>query len=135
PRLGGRVRGTRPAGEADVHRVQGLQLRRREPPATPGGKRAEPHVDPDVRGTARESYRLSDRGRAGGQSRGPAHAGWRAPSDFALTESTAAPFITRIRYDADGRGRPPSDPDRRVPHPLVVPPDRIRVRRPRRARL
>ena len=27
-RLGGRVRGTRPAGEADVHRVQGLQLRR-----------------------------------------------------------------------------------------------------------
>ena len=33
PRLGGRIRGTRPRRAADVHRVQRVQLRRREPPA------------------------------------------------------------------------------------------------------
>src|SRR2546426_3191378 len=110
PRLGGRVRGTGPTREADVHRVQRIQLRWRKPAAAPSGERPQPLLHSDVRGTTRGSHRLSDRGRARGQPRGPAHPGRRAPPYFAMRESTAAAFITRIGYDAEGRGGPPPDP-------------------------
>src|SRR5256885_445422 len=111
PRLGGRVRGPGPTREADVHRMQRIQLRRREPVAASGGGRPQSRVHPDVRGTTRGSHRLSDRRGARGQPGCPAHPGRRAPSYFAMKESTAAAFITRIGYDAEGRGGPPSDPE------------------------
>src|SRR5207245_6643808 len=66
PRLGGRVRGPGPTREADVHRVQRVQLRRREPAAPPGGERPQSRVDTNGRGRTRGSPRLSDRGRTRG---------------------------------------------------------------------
>src|SRR5437762_14210786 len=63
PRVGGRVRGTAPPRETDVHRVQGLQLRRGEPAQPPGEQRPQSRVNPDLRRTPGISAGPQDRRR------------------------------------------------------------------------
>src|SRR6267143_1690377 len=132
PRVGGRVRGAGQDRGADVHRMQGLQFRGREPPPPGGEQRPESRVDPDVRGASRGPPRIWNRRGAGGQSRRPAHPRRPTPSAFPLSELTPAVFITLPGYDAEGRGRPHPDPDRLVQYALDLPAPSLRLRDPRR---
>src|SRR5438876_905920 len=98
PRVGGRVRGTRPPRETDVHRVQGLQLRRGEPAPPRGEQRPQSRVNPDLRRTPGRAAGLQDRRRARRQSGRPAHPGRRTPSSFPLNGLTAAVFRAPAGY-------------------------------------
>src|SRR5216110_445464 len=127
PRVGGRVRGTGPPRETDVHRVQGLQLRRGEPAPPRGEQRPQSRVDPDLRRTPGRAAGLQDRRRARRQSGRPAHPGRRTPSSFPLNGLTAAVFRAPAGYDAERRGRSPPDPARLLQHPLDLHAPGVRV--------